>query len=433
MDGDVTSGDMYEDGQHTHVLEDDSGRLALNFELKRCRVDARTIRNLVTGVVCAVRGSVQQNTGILNVVELSFAHTLSTTNLAQQQHFSKGPTQTHVLLVSGLECGNMDAKLSIQRDLLVDCITLLPDKASVAHVIVAGGSTTYDAMKGYTYSDAAAVNSNNSNNNNAKNKNKIDSWKHRNNLMAENRKQKMLFPMQCLDETFCTPLLSAGVPLTLVPSKSDPTNAQWPQQPLHPSLMPYSSLYYKNLYRGTNPCQIQMNASMLLGSDGASVRDVLKQIRLKADKKKKTKVASKDGDDDDAVVKRMREMDALELSLQWGHLSPTAPDSMISFPLMTTDSDASDPLCLDLNNNEASKDISSSSSLENLVYFMGNCDSYESRLVSVSAGGDAEVGTAARNARLICVPSFSKTSEVVLVDLESPTLESSVLKIDFSV
>jgi len=274
---------------------------------------------------------------------------------------------------------------------------------------------------------------------------KIDSWKHRNNLMAENRKQKMLFPMQCLDEAFCTPLLSGGVPLTLMPSKSDPTNAHWPQQPLHPSLMPYSSTYHKIFHRGTNPCQIQMNGSILLGSDGSSVRDVLKQIQLKAEKKAKEENFSKNKEDKSAMdidgslngsdddVRRMSEIDALELTLKWGHLSPTAPDTMNCFPLMTTDADASDSLCLDLNC-VANRDDSSSSLKENLVYFIGNCDVYDSRFVSVSVGGDnAGVETSAKNARLICVPSFSKTSEVVLVDMESPTLDCTVLKIDFKV
>jgi DNA polymerase delta subunit 2 len=58
------------------------------------------------------------------------------------------------------------------------------------------------------------------------------------------------------------------------------------------------------------------------------------------------------------------------------------------------------------------------------VYFVGNCNEFEARLV----GGKCEtIDTAADDSatRLVCVPSFAKTGEVVLVNLR--TLECDVV------
>jgi hypothetical protein len=68
------------------------------------------------------------------------------------------------------------------------------------------------------------------------------------------------------------------------------------------------------------------------------------------------------------------------------------------------------------------------------VYFAGNCDEFETRLVDGRGDAIDERGAAAASAtanyagavtRLVCVPSFALTGEVVLVKLRS--LECEVL------
>merc|ERR1712194_95927 len=87
--------------------------------------------------------------------------------------------------------------------------------------------------------------------------------------------------------------------------------------------------------------------------------------------------------------------------------APTGPDSLPTVPSST------DPFVLPH---------------RPTVYFAGNCDKFETRLVDGNGDEMAEDATAAREksaTRLICVPSFALTGEVVLVKLRS--LECEVL------
>eukprot|EP00957_Ditylum_brightwellii_P014780 1114590-Ditylum_brightwellii.AAC.1 len=55
------------------------------------------------------------------------------------------------------------------------------------------------------------------------------------------------------------------------------------------------------------------------------------------------------------------------------------------------------------------------------VYFAGNCSKFESKLVSVDDDGK-------KKTRLVCVPSFAETGEVVLLNLD--TLDCEVVKLN---
>jgi DNA polymerase delta subunit 2 len=135
----------------------------------------------------------------------------------------------------------------------------------------------------------------------------------------------------------------------------------------------------------------------VLGSDGLSVAD-LRRFLSKSDSTKDNDAEKNDVDD----AKVSSCMDALHQTLKYGHMAPTGPDSLPTFP-----SSESDPFVL---------------SSRPDVYFVGNCEKFETRLVNVDGktideSGDDKVGKCMT--RLVCVPSFAFTGEVVLVKLKS--------------
>ena len=90
---------------------------------------------------------------------------------------------------------------------------------------------------------------------------------------------------------------------------------------------------------------------------------------------------------------------ALEKTLHWGHICPTAPDTLSCYPFTEYD-----PFVLDGSNAPH-------------ILFAGNQAEFGSKLVE-GAGGKYRT-------RVISVPSFSKTGMAVLVDVNS--LETSTI------
>jgi len=287
----------------------------------------------------------------------------------------------------------------------------------------------------------------------------------------EQRKQKMLYPIQELDETFLTPLLAGGVHVDVMPGLHDPTNALLPQQPLHSSLLPNASMFecesssksYGMFHRCSNPYESRLQLQggggggkidvVLLGSDGTSIRDMVQEtctiskvvveVKTKSDvdgindismtlSNDATEVAgaSHTSAEEEQVKfvsgcaissansgdNILREMDALALSLQYGHMAPTSPDSMPCFPLLSV-SDG-DPFVINPNDHAVCSAKRESSLTSSVIYFMGNCAQFESREVTHCEGNKCQ---------LLCIPSFSLTSEVVLVNTK--TLHFETMKV----
>jgi DNA polymerase delta subunit 2 len=134
---------------------------------------------------------------------------------------------------------------------------------------------------------------------------------------------------------------------------------------------------------------------LFLGTSGSPIKDVQKYTSAVPHKGKQSK-SDDDGDDetksDDEKKKEcipLEPIDLLEKSLKWRHLAPTAPDSLLSYPFTEAD-----PSVIDVCPS---------------VYFAGNMDEYSTKLIDSGAGGG--------KVRLVCVPSFSKTCEAVLLNL----------------
>lgn len=169
----------------------------------------------------------------------------------------------------------------------------------------------------------------------------------------------------------------SSCPVDILPGPTDPVNYLMPQQPLHPCLLPHSARF-SALNLCTNPYEAIISNKVFLGHSGQPIQDILLQ-------------SNQDGDD--------AHLQVLENTLHWAHLAPTAPDTTACFPFMSTD-----PFII-----KAPPDL----------LFSGNHEKFATKSVMFSNGSSTS---------LICIPSFKKTHEVVLLELSS--MKCRVLSFD---
>lgn len=359
--------------EDTVVLEDESGRVEL--EAAEGNKEVIDMLNAVpTGVVVAVEGVVGA-TGVMTVTQIQLP-TLEPQDCAMDDDATD---EAEILLISGLECGSADMATSIKREMLVDFLTghiSSNEGSKVARVVIAGGGCT-KPIKPSNFS-------------------LFGNW----NTSKQGKEKDIAMdgavsisnttlPIRELD-LFLGELCSAGIPVDYIPGGADPTNANWPQKPLHPCLLPTSSTFVNLLSLSPNPYDVKMNGKLVIGSDGLNISDLRRYIA------KPETVGDCDDVDDHGnpmkpttTLKEMSMLESLEWSLKFNHIAPTAPDSIPTFPFKDVD-----PFVL---NNTPH------------VYFAGNCDSFDSKLFEKDGN----------STRLICVPSFSKTGQAVIVSLKS--------------
>jgi len=163
--------------------------------------------------------------------------------------------------------------------------------------------------------------------------------------------------------------LAAALPVDLMPGRNDPSNAALPQQPLHACLLPQASRY-ATLARVTNPHEFELGAGegalRVLGTSGQNVDDLYRCTTL-----------------EDRLA-------LLAATLEWGHLAPSAPDTLACYPFYDRD-----PFQI--------RDAPH-------LLFAGNQPAY------ATAMHRAPVGAVTR---LILVPSFATTGTIVLVNLRT--------------
>lgn len=167
-------------------------------------------------------------------------------------------------------------------------------------------------------------------------------------------------------DIFLLQITSSGIPVDVLPGKDDPTTANWPQRPLHPALLRQTHSRMSKLLRVTpNPYACQHDHARVLGTDGTNVRDICDTLQCTP-------------------------VEALEKIVTWSHLCPTGPDSIPTVPHIDMD-----PMVMD---EEAPH-----------LLFSGNADAFDTKVV--------------HNTRLVCVPSFARTGEAVLVNVDSMQVE----------
>ncbi|CAF9924473.1 hypothetical protein IMSHALPRED_006207 [Imshaugia aleurites] len=188
-------------------------------------------------------------------------------------------------------------------------------------------------------------------------------------------------PTARFDEFLAT--LLPSIPITLLPGGSDPANVSLPQQPIHPAMFPHSRAYTPMpgsqgpgwFDSVTNPWEGDIDGWRMMGNGGQPIDDIFKYV---------------EGDE---------RLEMMENLLRWRCGAPTAPDTLWCYPFQDKDQFVIEE-CPH-------------------VYFVGSQPAFETAIIDGQAG---------QSVRLIAVPKFKETGEVVLLDMD--TLEVEAVKFE---
>jgi len=332
----------------TLVLEDAGARVALA---------GLPPGPLVTGVVAALRGRVGED-GALAVEGALFRGPGGSPPPRPPPAAGAGAADgdRYIAFVSRLAAAPGDAAGAAAAGLAVDLLTghagagaLASTLARVARVVVAGGllapaapaTTGADAVAPARPSAAAAA-------------------------------RAALGPLR--DADALATALASSLPVDIVPGPGDATNAGLPQQPVHRCLLP-GAAPAAALTRATNPHEFDAGGARFLGTAGQNVDDVLRYS---------------------TAATRVEAMASL---LAWGHVAPTAPDTLPCHPFT-----AADPFVLQGAPH---------------VFFAGGAAALEVGEAAVEGGGVV---------RLLAVPDFQATRTIALLNLRTLDVQPLVVE-----
>ncbi|BGP28569.1 DNA polymerase delta small subunit Cdc1 [Rhodotorula toruloides] len=179
-------------------------------------------------------------------------------------------------------------------------------------------------------------------------------------------------PTETLDAFLCE--LAPSISIDMMSGEKDPTEPTLPQQPLHPALLPNAAAY-EGFTGRTNPFWCDVGGASFLGTSGQTLDDIFKYI---------------DSEDRIGIAQQ---------TLEWSHIAPTCPDTLWCYPFS-----GKEPFVLKQTPH---------------VYFFGNQTSFGTRLVESDDG---------KKVRIVLVPRFCETGEVVLVN--TATLEVKVQRFE---
>ena len=197
----------------------------------------------------------------------------------------------------------------------------------------------------------------------------------------------------------------------IMPGMSDPSDKTLPQQPLNKALFKESlKPYFEHindeiLNLVTNPYNFQINGINILTTSGQNIDDIVKYIVPYLEKSTKEEVSSDDEDVDmdsqkfpeDTIEHRL---DLMECTMKWQNIIPTAPDTLGCYPYTKED-----PFIL----NEWPH-----------IYIVSNQSSFATKDIKLN-GGKTTV-------KLITIPQFSQTGQIVLLNLKD--LSTSIVNIE---
>jgi DNA polymerase delta subunit 2 len=374
-----------DDNSDEYFLEDDSGRVALEFPNDTMADDL----DVIMGVVVGLTGTVGID-GVFRVRRIVTAHSVRTVvlpnaNLTSLSSSSHSHPNRQIMLLSGLACGSSQSS-SLSRSMLLAYLHGAFGHAAeqVSQVIIAGGSIAAHAST---------------------------TIRHKNNEPSSSSSMSTLQGCYELDG-FLAQCTEVGIPVTLIPGKDDPTTAAWPQRPWHSSLLPRSTTSL--LTRSTNPYVGRMEHVTLIGTDGRNIPGLV------------PKKNNKNNTDETTTTT----LDALQNIVKFGHVCPSAPDSVPAVP-------SGDPFVLD----DDTTTTMTTTTTPQKILFAGNASTFASRLVVIDAkhgnndedddmqeedGDHNPKQPPPKYCRLIAIPKFEETGQAVLVNID--TLQVHVLK-----
>ncbi|KAK1933374.1 DNA polymerase alpha subunit B family protein [Babesia divergens] len=166
--------------------------------------------------------------------------------------------------------------------------------------------------------------------------------------------------------------LASSMDVDVMPGDSDPSNRNFPQQPIHPCFFEHSRRY-KSFQSTTNPYFFAADGVRLLGTSGQAVKGICDYSTLS-------------------------ELEALKLTVMARCITPTAPDTLGCHPEargFTLEKDEEFPH----------------------VIFSGNCSDFGA--CALGADGGPPVA--------ICIPTFKTQPSIVLLSLS--TLQARLIKL----
>jgi DNA polymerase delta subunit 2 len=354
------------------MLEDESGRLRLTGAMLKNSV-------LVTGVIVAVLGTENAN-GDFEVLDLHIPELPPQPKRwerADEKMDVDEQPKKKVALVSGLDISGTEADtltLSLLTEFLLGEALDEQDRqeaGTISRLIIAGNSVASDLILHQPEEGK-----------------KAGSRKYGYDSAAYNPGPTAHF------DQFLAELLPS-IPVTVMPGDQDPANLTLPQQPIHPAMFPLARAFASSnvndpeaeqsgwLDSVTNPWDGDVDGWRFMGNSGQPVDDILKYVEL----------GGPDGKGADGRLEIMASM------LRWRCGAPTAPDTLWCYPFQDRDHFVIEQ-CPH-------------------VFFVGNQPRFDTTVID--GPGDQQV-------RLITIPKFHETGELVLLDTD--TLEVEVVKFE---
>ncbi|XP_042872791.1 DNA polymerase delta subunit 2-like isoform X1 [Penaeus japonicus] len=164
-------------------------------------------------------------------------------------------------------------------------------------------------------------------------------------------------------------------PVDLMPGEFDPANHVMPQQPLHRCMFPKAGVY-SSMQSVSNPYECIIGGRVFIGMSGQNVKDIGRCSTI----------------EDPLVV--------LGNLCDWGHLAPTAPDTLVSYPY-----EGQEPFIID-----SCPD----------VIFAGNQDSFGTTVKDVNG----------HKVTLVSIPKFSDAGMCVVVNLRTLQCQPLCFSVD---
>jgi DNA polymerase delta subunit 2 len=161
----------------------------------------------------------------------------------------------------------------------------------------------------------------------------------------------------------------------LMPGENDNSCSFFPQTAINSIMFPNSSIY-DSFDLVINPYKFKLDELTCLGTSGQNIDNIKKYSNISNSS-----------------------LGVLEKTLEWGHISPTAPDTLRTFPFSQED-----PLII--------KELPD-------VYFAGNQKCYENEFVEVSG----------KNIRLLSIPQFCESGTIVLLDTKTLQVEEFKIQV----
>lgn len=361
-------------------IEDEYGRCTLNLSELDLSV---ALLSFVTGFVLALKGHEDHTTGSFKV------NAFVSVGQAPQRSLPSLAADKYICITSGLSFGKADGHI-LPAELLIEFLRGNSGdeqeeaaSAAIAQLVVAGNLVP---QLEETESGAASVLA-----------------AHR--PVKNGEKERVAAPIVEVDRFLSA--IASSLPVSVMPGEADPVNYLLPQQPFHRCLLPSSSRN-ENLTRVPNPFECAVDKRVILGTSGQPVTDFALY----------EKQGTEMGDEGEGVRSEPsgeKVLDIMELMLSNRHIAPTCPDTLASYPF----ADGVDPFVLESTPH---------------VFFAGNQKEFASRLVKTPHGqtqGSSDgsmdidgVRGGEKTVRIVSVPRFDETGQVVLVNLR--TLECTV-------